>query len=77
MTIPYRAPVHREWETQGGWVMDLVVIVIGVLLAATSLPDRCLRPRRAWPGKTDGTPIPSQGWSLGVSYHFGADSRGD
>lgn len=31
MTAPYRTTIHREWKTQGGWVMGIVVIAIGIL----------------------------------------------
>ncbi|MGA7966968.1 MAG: hypothetical protein WCB49_13960 [Gammaproteobacteria bacterium] len=31
MTTPHRIAVDREWKTQGGWVMGIVVIAFGVL----------------------------------------------
>ena len=31
MSTSPKTAVHREWRTQGGWVMGLVVIAIGVL----------------------------------------------
>lgn len=32
MTTPPKTVVHREWRTQGGWLMGVVVIVIGLLI---------------------------------------------
>lgn len=37
MTTTPRVTVHREWKSQGGWVMGIVVIALGVLFLLHNL----------------------------------------